>query len=113
MPPFFTIRSCNSVCVERSHNPKATSFCSRGRRTRRPLAMRASRTFAMAAPGFCPTYRRCLVYEVWRRRTAARSFLFYCSAAEASLRAPLAAVDGCEARAAANAWSWLLPKRRH
>ena len=61
----------------------------------------------MAAPGFGPTYRRWLAFRVWRRRTAARSFLLYCSAPQASRLLPLAAVDGCEARAAANAWSWL------
>ena len=61
----------------------------------------------MAAPGFGPTYRRWLGFTVWRRRTAARSFLLYCGAPQASRLLPVAAVDGCEARAAANALSWL------
>ena len=68
-PPFCTIRSKSSSikktsglsnfvhymsvgkefspCVDRSAKPNATSFCSGGRRARRPLAIRDSKTFAI------------------------------------------------------------------
>ena len=67
--PFCTILTCTSGCVDISARPNATSLCSRGRRTRRPRAMSASRTFAMA------TYQR-LVFRTLGHphRTATRGW---------------------------------------
>ena len=64
----------------------------------------------MAAPALWSYYRRCLALL---SGGAARLPVWFCCIVALLRRrgCSLAAVDGCEARAAANAWSWLLPKQ--